>query len=272
MPFTVSHPAIILPLKKLRPGWFSLTGLISGAMAPDLQYFLLADTTHRGISHSWVGLFLVDLPLGLIFAFAFHRLFKKVFIEHLPAPLDRTLSGLAESKFCPGGLRPWVVLIISIVIGALSHFFWDSFTHTGGVLAQRIPWLLEQSTILGIARHNTRWVQHVSSILGALAMAVGLWKWRLLPPPVTERSAQTVWPARFRQSGSTTNSTAGIWRWAIRLDWASSRLVSAAGRGFSISCVFIRCCAAGFVTEPCADQSAGCGQCRNRSHVSNAEP
>jgi len=191
MPFTVSHPAIILPLKKLRPGWFSLTGLISGAMAPDLQYFLLADTTHRGISHSWVGLFLVDLPLGLIFAFAFHRLFKRVFIEHMPAPLDRTLSGLAESKFCPSGLRPWVVLISSIVVGALSHFFWDSFTHTGGVLAQRIPWLLEQSTILGIARHNTRWAQHVSSILGALAMAVGLWKWKLLPPPVTRRSAQT---------------------------------------------------------------------------------
>jgi sterol desaturase/sphingolipid hydroxylase (fatty acid hydroxylase superfamily) len=191
MPFTVSHPAIVLPLKRFRPGWFSLTGLMSGAMAPDLQYFLLADTTHRGLSHSWTGLFLVDLPLGLIFAFAFHRLFKSVFVEHLPSPLDRTLSGLAESEFSPSGLRQWVVLIISILVGVLSHFFWDSFTHTGGVLAQRIPWLLEQSTILGITRHNTRWVQHVSSIFGAVAMIVGLWKWKLLPPQAKEPSEQT---------------------------------------------------------------------------------
>jgi hypothetical protein len=184
MPFTVSHTALVLPLKKLRPEWFSLTGLMAGAMAPDLQYFLLADTTYRGLSHTWTGLFLVCLPLGLAFCFAFHSLFKRVFIENLPSPLDRHLSGLAECRFAPGGLREWCVLIFSVLLGAVSHFFWDSFTHPEGVLAQHIPWLLKETTLFGIARTNARWAQHVSTALGAVGMVVGLVLFELLPRPV----------------------------------------------------------------------------------------
>jgi hypothetical protein len=190
MPFTTSHPAIVLPLKKLWPRWFSLSGLMAGAMSPDLQYFLLADTTHRGNSHSWLGLFAICLPLGLAFVFAFHRLFKREFIEHLPRPFDRALSGLARARFQPGSAREWVILIVSVLIGALSHFFWDSFTHPNGELAQRIPWLLEQNTFFGITRHNTRWLQHISSLLGAAGVIIGIWKWRLYPPPVSNREVR----------------------------------------------------------------------------------
>ena len=135
MPFTTAHPAAVLPLKKIWPRWFSLTGLMAGAMAPDLQYFLLADTTHRGLSHSWVGLFAVCLPMGLAFSFAFHWLFKEAFIANLPRPLDRWLSGLAVSTFGPRSWSEWAVLVSSVLIGALSHFAWDSFTHLHGEMA-----------------------------------------------------------------------------------------------------------------------------------------
>ena len=185
MPFTTSHAVAVLPFKKLWPRWFSLSGLISGAMAPDLQYFLLVDTTYRGISHSWLGLFVVCLPMGLMFAFAFHWLFKRSFIDHLPHPLDQTMSGLAESKFMPCCVKSWLILIGSVLIGALSHFLWDSFTHAEGELARQIPWLLEKNTIFGVTRHNTRWVQHVSSILGSLGLVLGVWYMRLLPKPIT---------------------------------------------------------------------------------------
>ncbi|WP_262496247.1 DUF4184 family protein [Flavobacterium piscis] len=39
MPFTFSHPAIILPLKYLPKNWISLTGLIIGSLTPDFEYF-----------------------------------------------------------------------------------------------------------------------------------------------------------------------------------------------------------------------------------------
>ena len=191
MPFTTSHTVAVLPLKKLWPRWFSLSGLIAGAMSPDLQYFLLVDTTYRGISHSWLGLFTVCLPLGLAFTFAFHWLFKRSLIEHLPQPFARALSGLASSRFAPTNMKSWLILIGSILIGALSHFLWDSFTHTEGELAQQIPWLLEQNTLFGITRHNTRWVQHVSSIFGSLGLVAGVWVMKLLPQPVTGLVSKT---------------------------------------------------------------------------------
>jgi hypothetical protein len=192
MPFTVSHTALVLPIKKLWPGWFSLTGLMAGAMAPDLQYFLLADTTERGLSHSWTGLFIVCLPLGLAFSFAFHALFKRVFIENLPSPLHSRLSGLATSRFAPDGVRGWSVLVISILLGAVSHFLWDSFTHPEGVLAQHIPWLLKETTLFGVPRTNARWAQHVSTALGAVGLVVGLALGGLMPSPTpTERRPRT---------------------------------------------------------------------------------
>ncbi len=40
MPFTFSHPAIILPLKYLPQNWFSLTGLIIGSLTRDFEYFI----------------------------------------------------------------------------------------------------------------------------------------------------------------------------------------------------------------------------------------
>jgi hypothetical protein len=40
MPFTFSHPAIILPLKYFKKKWFSLTGLVIGSMTPDFEYFV----------------------------------------------------------------------------------------------------------------------------------------------------------------------------------------------------------------------------------------
>jgi len=124
MPFTTAHPAIVLPLKQWFPHWFSLTGLMAGAMAPDLIYFLALRTDFRGLSHSWPGLFLITLPAGVVFSFVFHRYFKYSFIRHLPSPLDRFLSGLAQSGWCVVGAKAWVILVVSVLVGSLSHFFW----------------------------------------------------------------------------------------------------------------------------------------------------
>ena len=183
MPFTTSHPAIVLPLKQIWPRWFSLTGLMAGAMAPDLIYFLILITTHRGISHSWTGLFIFCLPAGIVFSFAFHQLFKYHFISNLPRPLDQFLSGLAESKFRIAGWRGLMVLAYSVLVGALSHFFWDSMTHEHGEIVRRIPLLLEKSVILGITVPNYRIVQHLSTAFGALTILIYALKSNLIPPP-----------------------------------------------------------------------------------------
>jgi len=191
MPFTTSHPAAVLPLKHLFPRYFSLTGLMAGAMSPDLLYFLLLDTTHRGISHSWVGLFTFCLPAGIVFSFTFHKLFKYHAILNLPKPIDLFFSGLAYKPFNIKGFRQWLILVYSVLIGALSHFFWDSFTHSHGEIARMIPFLLEHSTILGITRQNCTFVQHLSTVVGGILILIYILKSSLLPEPVIEKSIFT---------------------------------------------------------------------------------
>jgi len=191
MPFTTSHPAAVLPLKHLFPRCFSLTGLMVGAMSPDLLYFLVLDTAHRGISHSWLGLFTFCLPAGIVFSFVFHKLFKYHVILNLPKPIDLFLSGLAFQRFRIGGFHQWLILAYSVLIGALSHFFWDSFTHSHGEIARMIPFLLEESTILGITRQNCTFLQHISTVLGGVLIPIYILKFRLFPEPVIEKSIFT---------------------------------------------------------------------------------
>jgi len=190
MPFTTSHPAIVLPLKQIWPKWFSLTGLIAGAMAPDLPYFLLSITTYRGISHSWAGLFIVCFPAAIVFSFVFHRLFKYDAIVNLPKPFDVKFSGLAVSEFKLRDWQGWLIFIFSILIGILSHFFWDSFTHPTGEIARMFPLLTENTTIFGITRSYARFLQHISTIVGGVAVLIFFFKSRLVPSPAFYKSVR----------------------------------------------------------------------------------
>jgi hypothetical protein len=188
MPFTISHPAAVLPLKLLFPRYFSLTGLMAGAISPDLLYFLTLTTAYRGFSHTWSGLFIFCLPAGIIFSLAFHRLFKFHVIMHLPRPFDRILSGLAFEHFRINGRRTWIILAYSVLLGALSHFAWDSFTHPRGEMTKIIPLLLEKSTILGITRMNCIFIHRLSTVLGAVFVLLFVLRSRYLPDPVIESS------------------------------------------------------------------------------------
>ncbi len=185
MPFTTSHPAIVLPLKQLWPTRFSLTGLMAGAVSPDLLYFLMADTTHRGFSHSWPGLLVFCLPAGLIFAFVFHRLFKYQFIINMPWFIERRLSGLAESSFEVRTPSAWITLIGSVLVGALSHFLWDSFTHPHGEIAELFPVLNSSAVIFGLDRPVCRWLQHLSTLWGGLFVL-----WFLFTSPHVPRATR----------------------------------------------------------------------------------
>ena len=172
MPFTTSHPAVVLLLKNIFPKYLSLTGLIAGAMAPDLLYFLEMNTVNRGMSHSWSGMFTICLPLGILFSFAFHYFFKKELIGHLPSPLLSHFSGLALSKWRIVSFTNWIVLIISVLIGTLSHFAWDSCTHLHGEVVQYFPVLQTNLAIFGGHIQFYHLLQHLSTLVGGIAVII----------------------------------------------------------------------------------------------------
>lgn len=175
MPFTFSHPAIILPLVKLPKNWISLTGLVIGSMTPDFEYFLRMQVK-SSYSHTIDGLFWFDLPLGILLAFVFHNLVRNRLFDQLPLFFKSRFSGFKDFDWNSHFKKNWPVILISALVGAASHLFWDSFTHQTGYFVQLIPVLSKTVEIFHIQIPVFKILQHSSSIFGGLFIVLVIFK------------------------------------------------------------------------------------------------
>lgn len=175
MPFTFSHPAIVLPLTFLPRQWFSLTGLVVGSLTPDFEYFLRM-RIQSNYSHTISGLFWFDLPLGILLAFVFHSFVRDSLFDNLPTILNSRLYKFKQFDWSNYFKKHWLVATISVLIGAASHLFWDSFTHDHGYFVQTIPALTNTVDFLGRQIPVLKILQHSSTLLGGLAIVFALLK------------------------------------------------------------------------------------------------
>ena len=95
MPFTFSHPAIVLPLKFLPKRWFSLTALVIGSLTPDFEYFIRMKV-QSDFSHTFLGIFWFYLPLGILLAFIFHNTVRNSLFDNIPMSLKSRLNRFNE--------------------------------------------------------------------------------------------------------------------------------------------------------------------------------
>ncbi|MUT66441.1 DUF4184 family protein [Paenibacillus sp. NEAU-GSW1] len=152
MPFTLSHPILAAPLKKAFPS-LSLSGLILGSMAPDLEYFV-AMQSYRSIGHSVPGFVFLGLPLCIALAVAFHRVIKPALPALLPSTggINRFVLRLIEKSGSTGSAPSsgWALFVLSAFIGFFTHIFFDGWTHRYGWFALRIPFLIERVGHFGV--------------------------------------------------------------------------------------------------------------------------
>lgn len=175
MPFTFSHPAIVLPLTFLPRKWVSLTGLVIGSLTPDFEYFLRM-RIQSDYSHTIGGLFWFDLPLGIILAFIFHNIVRNCLFDNLPTILKSRLTEFKQFEWNNYFKDNWFIVTISILVGAISHIFWDSFTHDSGYFVKSIPMLTDKVDFLGRQVPILKILQHSSTILGGLVIIIALLK------------------------------------------------------------------------------------------------
>ncbi len=173
MPFTFSHPAIILPLLKISPKRISASALIFGSMAPDFEFFLRM-RLERIHGHTISGVFYWDLPLTLLLAFIFHHFVRDALINFSPEPIRSNFAQYIDYNWIEWLKKYWFVFTYSALIGIFSHLFWDAWTHESGFFAKRIPWLLQNSQIFIWSMPNYMIGQLVSSIVGAAAIGMVL--------------------------------------------------------------------------------------------------
>ncbi|MCA0757754.1 DUF4184 family protein [Paenibacillus sp. N4] len=180
MPFTFAHPAYAFPIKFISPRWFSVTGLVLGSMAPDFEYFLALEP-HRTIGHSFLGLVVQVIPLCVLFAFLFHYFVKESLVLHLPSVFN--LNRRAYNLLGLWGLRSirdWMVYLVSVSIGFLSHVAVDAFTHEGGYMVRQLP-VLQSIVMLDLPVHKI--LQHSLSLIGmtALVITIGAVLYKTVP-------------------------------------------------------------------------------------------
>ena len=164
MPFTFSHPAIVLPLKNIFGKWVSLTGLIIGSLTPDFEYFLRMRIQSE-YSHTIIGTLWFNLPLGILLCFLFHNIIKNPLIENSPNFVQSRITELKKLNWKKYFIENWTVVCVSIVIGAYSHIFWDSFTHSNAFFTNYFS--LDRK-VFNTKISIFKLLQHLSTLIGGI--------------------------------------------------------------------------------------------------------
>lgn len=163
MPFTLAHPAIMLPLAKT--GRFSLTALIAGSMVPDLEFFLQMREVEN-IGHHWYGVLLFDLPVAIVCCYVFHNLLKYLLIIHLPAAYRNKFIDVIGFNWNVYAAANKMKILFSLFLGILSHIAWDGFTHHDGFFVLLLPVLQSSISITGKPIPAYFFLQIFSSVAG----------------------------------------------------------------------------------------------------------
>lgn len=176
MPFTLAHPAAVIPLAKPLGRYAVLSALIIGSMMPDVSYLLSLDID-REYSHSLVGLFGFCVPIGLLVYWVFHLLYKGPLIAMCGTALQsRCPEIIANYKQLPK--VPLFVVIGSLWIGAVTHLVWDAFTHAGSFFVAEYPILQHLLfSFHGVYVPVYRLLQQLSSVMGLVLMAYWVRQW-----------------------------------------------------------------------------------------------
>ena len=182
MPFTLSHPAAVAPIR-LVAGALPLSALAIGAMIPDFEYFWHLRPLALW-SHSILGLFRFCLPLGLV---------TLALWELVMRGPTRTLLGLAPDPNADARRwRWWVSASIAILLGAATHLIWDGLTHRNRWAHDLFPSLGRPAFALG--NGSMSWLgvlDYAGTLVGGVVVLVWLWRtlkhgnafraWRLDP-------------------------------------------------------------------------------------------
>ncbi|WP_291284970.1 DUF4184 family protein [Flavobacterium sp.] len=175
MPFTFTHPAIILPLTHLPRKWFSLTGLIIGSLTPDFEYFIRMKI-QSNYSHTFYGIFWFDLPLAILLSFIFHNVIRNDLFMNSPPFIKSRILTFTSFNWNNYFKNNWYTVLASILIGIISHLVWDSFTHQSGYFVEHISLLKRTIRLWGNTIPLWKIMQHSSTLIGAVILTISFRK------------------------------------------------------------------------------------------------
>lgn len=169
MPFTLAHPATVVPFRRLiGPDRLPFEAFVIGTMSPDFEYLYRLEPFAL-ISHASYGLFLFGLPVGL-FTVA-------LWVLLLRDPTRALFALPTTTRAHPLTFRWWVRAAAAVLIGGATHVVWDAFTHRDTYGPVLIPALKNVAFTVGsvsVPWYNV--LQILSSVLGGAVVIAWLWR------------------------------------------------------------------------------------------------
>lgn len=150
---TLSHPAAVLPLRRLG---LPMSVLVVASMVPDLPLFLRSSGGYEA-THRVVGVVTLDVVLTAVVVAVWFLVVRDAVVDLAPDAMRRRLSTSARLD-----RRQIVLAPVAAVVGAATHVVWDSFTHPDRWGVRHVRWL--QAEHAGLA--GATWAQHVSGVVG----------------------------------------------------------------------------------------------------------
>lgn len=184
MPFTPSHAVVALPFIRTP---LILAAIAIGAMTPDLPLFVRGIGLNYSFTHTYANiLWTMVIAFGLFLLWrvvlrpAAPALSPKWLARRLSADWGQTPADAMNEAVGIGRRGSYIpLLVVSLLIGVISHILWDEFTHEGRLGQQLLPALADQWGPL----QGFKWLQHGSSVVGLLIIAIWalLWLRRVEP-------------------------------------------------------------------------------------------
>lgn len=174
MPFTPSHAVLALPFIRtpLIPAAIAI-----GAMTPDLPLFLRGFGVTYVFTHTYA-----NVLWTMVFAFGLFVIWRVALrpaasalsptwlASRLPREWEEPAADAATKAVGIGQRRSYVpLLVLSLLLGVVSHILWDTFTHSERLGLDVFPALAEQWGPMP----GFKWLQHGSSVVGLVI--IGIW-------------------------------------------------------------------------------------------------
>jgi hypothetical protein len=175
MPWTFVHPAAVLPLRRYLANRHLFGAVVVGSVSPDFGYYV-GRFDMATSAHTLLGLLTVCLPTGLALLVIIRMLHRPV-ANLLPQPHRQAILSLPRMPQL-GSLITVLYVSASIILGAVTHNIWDSFTHRAGYVVARWPPLQMPAFILGTKTIRVFEVlQHASTTIGLIVVAAVYLRW-----------------------------------------------------------------------------------------------
>jgi hypothetical protein len=197
VPFTLSHPAAVVPLRRIG---LPMTAMVAGSMVPDVSLFLGWQQGYE-YAHSLLGVVTVDVAATLVALWLWFTLIRDALVDLAP---DGVRSRLAEHVTLAA--RQWWLVLPAASLGALTHVVWDAFTHRGRWGVREVAFLQEQHLWLP----GYQWAQYVSGLLGLAVVCWAAARFLEARPPVRRRAPRPVWATGSLAAVAATAVAAGI--------------------------------------------------------------